>query len=307
MNTPSGGIRLRGIFQGGESNYRNYIALLVQAMQQPSTLGISAITGEKNISDYATMDEVMFISLSPTDTLNKFSKYTNTSAHIGKDSRKLDYYFGAEKVNKCPLILARKKTPEGTHYLIWHLDYMHTDSLARPQEAIKEIKSFLPRQFKEGDAEEKKMFSDQDVDIMVTDSRLLSSEIFNCVSRQQALELPDGLRIVGSGLEGSIRSYDIAYFPFNDILVISGYNKDNIPYFWAMKDPFSGQQKWQELRSCELVLQIAKALSDSTAPEEIGGVSGFLEELRQHIILTNEKVGDPSGDNNPPSNSNAPT
>jgi hypothetical protein len=254
------------LFGGPSQEHVNYIHDFIAAFQSPYTVGVSkAGEGTANKEeDFAQMRSLMSLVVNDNASLQHIACYTNTGAPITVDGPAADYYIGANKLNACPLIFMRKQETGKIKYLMWHLDF---DTLVNPQHENTEIKSFLPKFFVEvadtyPQLSMRDMFTDSNTEILVTDQRLLSQQKFHCGAQASLFKLPNDLRIVSQGLDSSIRSYSIAYFPLNDVMLLCGHDAaSNTPHFWAMKAPFSGESAWLKLKPCAEMVALAKSES----------------------------------------------
>lgn len=279
---------MRMTLVGGSSNHVNYIANLVQAFGSKLTVGVSKAKGkeENNDEDYAQMDRVMSLVLNEDASLDHIASYTNLGAPIGVKGPAADYYIGANKLNACPLIFIRKVENNQYKYLMWHLSYNH---LVNPMDQSTEAKSFLPVFFN-GVADAypqfsmRDMFTSDEAEILVTNQQLLSQEKFHTASNASLFRLPSDLKIVSSGLEGQIRSYSVAYFPVNDIMLLCGYDIDSdLAHFWSMKGPFSENPQWLKLQPCAELIAVAESKSRLRSQNDTELLSNFLVEVTDEL------------------------
>ncbi|MFA6302030.1 MAG: hypothetical protein WC627_02715 [Legionella sp.] len=247
-------------YVGGFREHTNHIAKLT-ALNKGLTVGIGRLLNKHTDEEFAQMSQAMGIVLRPNGSLKQVATYTETGVPLvdGYPER-CDYFIGSNKHNACPLIFIRNKNEKTTTLFMWHLAY--EDLMMQP---YKEVQKYLPRYFNEIENNSnyqkfhiKSILSDPKSEILVTHQALLSGARLNCGAQAQLFALPEDLRIVSSGLEGSIRSYSIAYFPKNDLLLLSGEAGDDQSHFWVMQDPFSRKNSWVRLKTCDALIKQVK-------------------------------------------------
>lgn len=266
MKTP-GDIKLNLINAGGDYQHVNYINKLADCYKNIAlAYGIARET-EKD-DNCAQMRQAMSMRVGDRGNLLHIALYTDVGAPLitGGDSFIVDAFIGSNKNNACPIILIRNRNNDKTSYFIWHLDYSRISD-----ELSGEVKQYLPTYFNElnnkfPDVSMQHIFDDKNSDILVTNQRLLSQARLNCAATANILPLPEGLCIKSWGVEGSVRSYSMAYFPRKDFLLLSGEGGGGVNYFWAMKDPFSAEKKWIQLIDCDSLINYLK--SDSKMTDE---------------------------------------
>lgn len=258
MKTPED-IGLIFLNQGGDYRHVNYINRLADCYSNKRlALGIERVSGKDD--NCAQMSQAMSISLDKDSQLFHLALYTNNGAPLYRATDGFfDAFIGSNKNNACPIIFIRNQDKNNglTRYFIWHLDYYHIDH--KNKEIKAEIQNYLPQFFQKlndayPDLSMSHIFQDKDSDILVTNEILLSKEVFNCAATPKILPLPKDLVIISHGLDSSIRSFSIAYFPRKDFLLLSGEGEGGVNYFWAMKNPFSEDKKWVRLHDCESVI-----------------------------------------------------
>lgn len=252
-------MRLKFELFGGEYRHTNYIAELTK-LNHGTTAGLGRLHAKNTDEEFAQMSQAMSMVLNSDGSCKQLATYTNIGLPLAERSPKgLDYFIGSNKHNACPLIFIRNKKNQTTTLFMWHLAY--ADLERKPHQ---EVQQYLPSYFTiiENDSNYKQfhiksILSDPASEILVTDSSLIAPGRFNCRANAKMLKLPESLEIVSSGVEGLIRSYSIAYFPKNDLLVLSG-DAEGQSYFWVMQDPFSLTNEWTQLQTCNEMIKLVK-------------------------------------------------
>lgn len=259
MKTPDD-IKFNYIYDNSHAHI-NFIDRLVHCYKQNIyAFGISSQTGKND--NFAQMREAMSIVVGDDNEIIHLGLYTGRGAPLvqgGKDFH-ADGFIGSNKNNSCPIILIRSKKNDQTTHFIWHLDYQHV-----VPESKGEIKQHLPVYFNEVSQKYpalsmQEIFEDKNAEILVTNKALLSKDKFKCAVQPNMLPLPTDLNICSSGLESSIRSYSIAYFPYKDFLLLSGEGPGGENYFWAMNDPFGPEKNGFVLSCVKILLILLKAM-----------------------------------------------
>lgn len=265
-------------FAGGMRVHTNYIQKLTE-LNIGKTAGLSRLKGQA-CEEFADMRQCMGLTLNTDGTIRQLATYTNVGAPVIKDINIIaDFFIGSNKHNACPLILMRNidTSKQRTAYFMWHLSYSDLMS-DRPQE----VKTYLPEYFEKVEKafpnfSIQSIFADPNTDVLVTHRDLLSTDRLAIGSSAQYFRLPPDLNIVSSGLESSIRSYSIAYFPQNDLLLLSGepYGAKE-DHFWVQIDPFSRQNDWIKLSSCA---QLIEKIQKDTSGRDLSDL------LREELML----------------------
>ena len=163
----------------------------------------------------------------------------------------------SDKQNACPFALVQNKTDSGqTATILWHIAYK--DLHPSPHGEANKIDSKLPKLVID-DPRQKlpslhEAFTSPTASVLVTDPALLDESTFSFKGTRSLLMLPRDLLINSSGLEHNIRSYSVNYFPFHDILILSGHNLKDQPTLWVMYNPFTESKRtWHKIPGREFI------------------------------------------------------
>jgi hypothetical protein len=188
-------------FIGQFSEHINYIAKIAKEMKY-FTIGDE--TGKPGDS-FASMGSIMYMND------NIMASFTNSGCPIVTHNNP-NIVIGSNKNNACPILIikdANKNT------LIWHIAYSDSKECKSLNELMSRLPVYFEKTIQTFSNEELthpiEMFKNKKNKFYTT-----NENIYNLCNNANYdisfLELPEGLEIVSSGLESSIRSYSIGIF-----------------------------------------------------------------------------------------------
>lgn len=263
---------MRGAFftcAGGTHQHVNHFQRLI-TRYFPAMVGVDEINvqyaGGARVRGIACEREATAMVCTPTGELKHIALHHDDSnllsINISAPKEVARHAFiASDKHNGCPLILIRNKTAKETATIMWHLSYSHLC----PRHGARHlpVNNKLPKYLREGQLANdfpsiRDAFTNPNAEILVTNSSLLTTQALHANGQRKLLSLPNDLKIVPAGLEESVRSYSAIYFPVEDKLIISGYDRENTPQLWLMSSPFSGHGVWHKSSVSQLERSASK-------------------------------------------------
>jgi hypothetical protein len=181
---------------GGFAEHRNRVS---ECAEQLGYTRIGDITNKQGDS-FASERGLMYMDN------NTFASFTNIGAAVC--ACKSNKVIGSNKNNACPFVIFK----HGYKVIIWHVSYSDVLDVKTLDELFAKLPWYI------------KLYEDGPHNIYVTDliynksatlyttSEKLHKMFISARYNMSLMNLPDGLEIVSSGLESSIRSYSIGIF-----------------------------------------------------------------------------------------------